>query len=96
MTQRQQLELVLRETEKALEELGKLGGDEVVYKRVGGILVRASKPDVERELNERKETLNLRIKTLERQEGRVVKRLNEMREKIQEALKTREPSGEAG
>lgn len=91
--QRQQLELAMRETERALEELGKVEEGAAVYKSVGGILIKANREELKRELTERKETLDLRIKTVERQEGRVIERLREMREKLQAALKTRQPKG---
>lgn len=91
--QKQQLELALHETERALEELGKLEEGATVYKSVGSILIKAGRDDVKKELTERKETLDLRVKTIERQEGRVIERLKEMRDKLQEALKTRQPPG---
>jgi len=91
--QKQQLELALHETERALEELDKLEEGATVYKSIGGILIKAGRDDVKKELTERKETLDLRIKTIERQEGRVIERLREMRDKLQEALKTRQPPG---
>ena len=87
LSQRQQLELLLRETERALEELGKLPEDAVVYKSVGTILVKSEKAVLQKDLAEQKETLDLRIKTLERQGERAVQRLREMRDKIDEALK---------
>lgn len=96
LVQKQQLELALRETERALSELGKLKEGVPIYRTLGSILIKTDRPEVEKELNERKETLDLRIKTIERQEARLVKRLNEMRVKLQEALKSREPSGAAG
>ena len=86
MTQRQQLEVLLRETERALEELAKLKDDAVVYKNVGTILIKSEPGQLQRSLGEQKETLGLRIKTLERQEERVVQRLQEMRGKLEEAL----------
>jgi len=87
MTQRQQLELLLRETERALEELDKLQEGAPVYKSVGTILVKSEREELKKSLNEQKETLDLRIKTLGRQEERVVQRLREMREKLEVALK---------
>jgi len=95
MTQRQQLELLLRETERALEELGKLQEGAAVYKSVGTILVKSEREDLKKSLTEQKETLDLRIKTLGRQEERVVQRLREMRGKLDEALKGKQPGGEA-
>lgn len=94
-TQRQQLELLLRETERALEELGKLQEGATVYKSVGTILVKSEREELKKSLGEQKETLGLRIKTLERQEERVVQRLREMREKLEGSLKGRQPSEEA-
>ncbi len=97
MAQKQQLELILKETEKALEELDKLQEDATVYKSVGSILVKADRAALKTELADDKEPLDLRIKTVERQEERVVTRLREMRDKLQEALKGKGPSsGEAG
>ncbi len=97
VAQKQQLELILRETERAVEELDKLPEGSTVYKSVGGILVKADRGAVKKELTENKETLDLRIKTIERQEERVLGRLREMRDKIQEALKAKQPTGgEAG
>ena len=97
MAQKQQLELILKETEKAIEELDKLQEGATVYKSVGSILIKADRVVLKKELTDDKETLDLRIKTIERQEERVVTRLHEMRDKLQEALKTKGPSsGEAG
>jgi prefoldin beta subunit len=89
--QKQQLELALHETERALGEVDKLEPSATVYKSVGGILIKAGRDEVKKELTERKETLDLRVKTVERQEGRVIERLREMRDKLQEALKSRQP-----
>ena len=87
INQRQQLEMLLRETERAHEELSKLPDDNVVYKSVGTILVKSNKVDLQKNLAEQKETLDLRVKTLERQGERAVQRLKEMQVKIDEALK---------
>ena len=90
-TQKQQLELTALETKRALEELEKLREDAVVYKSVGSILVKADREELKRELGEQKETLELRVKTIGRQEERVLERLREMRERLQEVLKERPP-----
>ncbi len=95
MNQRQQLDMLLRETERAHEELTKLPDDAVVYKSVGTILVKSNKADLQKNLAEQKETLDLRIKTLERQGERAIQRLKEMQGKIDEALKGQNPEGMA-
>ena len=91
INQRQQLEMLLRETERAHEELSKLPDDNVVYKSVGTILVKSNKTELQKNLAEQKETLDLRVKTLERQGERAVQRLKEMQVKIDEALKGQKP-----
>jgi len=91
VNQRQQLEMLLRETERAHEELSKLPDDNVVYKSVGAILVKSNKAELQKSLAEQKETLDLRVKTLERQGERAVQRLKEMQVKIDEALKGQNP-----
>ncbi|MDH5443337.1 MAG: prefoldin subunit beta [Hadesarchaea archaeon] len=95
MSQKQQLELIMRETERALEELDKLQEGAAVYKSVGTILVKSEREELKKSLSEHKETLDLRIKTLERQEERVVQRLREMREKLEGALKGKQLGEEA-
>ncbi|MHA1650122.1 MAG: prefoldin subunit beta [Candidatus Helarchaeota archaeon] len=87
VNQRIQLEAQLKETERALAELDQLEEtNAVVYKSIGAILVKAKKEKVKEELDDRKETLNMRIKTIMRQEERTKKELEEKRKEIQVAL----------
>lgn len=86
-TQRAQLQGLITEIEKALEELSKVTDDTPVYKATGRLLIKRSRQEIQKELQEEKETLELRVRVLSRQEERVVERLQEMREKLQEMLK---------
>ncbi|MCS4541345.1 MAG: prefoldin subunit beta [Euryarchaeota archaeon] len=86
INQKFQLQLQLKETERALEELGKLTTESEVYKSVGVLLIKSDKPVLEKELNEKKETLDLRIKTIEKQEERIRKRLEELQQQLRQAL----------
>jgi prefoldin beta subunit len=96
-SQRFQLELQLKEVERSLGEVNKLGDDAEIYKSVGAILLRSTTPAVKEELTEKKETLELRIKTLKKQEEKVQQRLREMQQKIRQELKSAEPGiGGAG
>ena len=65
LAQRQQVELELSETDKALEELGKASASEDVYKFAGNLLVKVKKEDVVKELNEKKELGNTRKMVLQ-------------------------------
>ncbi|WP_457554748.1 prefoldin subunit beta [Candidatus Pyrohabitans sp.] len=88
-TQRLQMELQLKEVARALDEVQKLGEDAEVYRSVGNLLIKSTRDDVEKELKERKETLELRISTLKRQEEKVTSRLKELQVKIQDAIRSR-------
>jgi len=77
---------LLRDTEQALQELEKIGEDAPVYKAVGNILVKEKKEDVVKELTEKKETYEIRIKTLQRQEEKLRERFAETQKKLQGML----------
>ncbi len=86
ISQRAQVEAMLRETEQAIEELNKVSDDAVIFKSVGNVLVRESREKVLKELTEKKETYEIRIKTLQRQEEKLRERFAETQKKIQEML----------
>jgi prefoldin beta subunit len=87
VTQKQQVEIELSETDKALAELEKSTDDTPVYKTVGSILVKSSKQTLLAELKERKELMATRVTVLGKQEDRTRERLKEIQEKLQERLK---------
>lgn len=86
LAQKQNVQAELREVENVLAELEKLPDNIELYKNVGHILIRTSKEDVIKELNERKEILELRMKTLEKQEAYLQKQYDELRRKVTEEL----------
>jgi len=87
MQQRQQIELRLREVDEALEELGKTEDKTAIYKSIGAILIKTKgKSEVTKELKSDKESLELRKATLDKQEGRIKEKLNEMQSKVQSSL----------
>lgn len=81
-----QVEALLRDAENALEELEKLDENPVIYRAVGALMIKASKGDVKEDLSEKKETYDLRLKTLERQEERVQKKYQQLQQQLREAL----------
>lgn len=99
LAQKQQVELELGETEKALEELGKASDSEAIYKFAGNLLVKVKKEDVVKELNEKKELANTRKMVLAKQETRFRESLKDLQSKIDDAVKTKpsqvQPPGDA-
>jgi len=86
VTQKQQLELELTETEQALSELEKLDETAIIYKSIGSLLVKAEKAKVTIELTERKELLNTRISVLGKQEERLRTQAKDLQARLQKDL----------
>jgi prefoldin beta subunit len=84
LAEKQTLEAEANEVKNALTELSKT--KEEVYKILGGIMVRADKNQLIKELEEKEKILSLKIKALEKQEDIITKKSDEMREKIQQSL----------
>ncbi|MCL4308958.1 MAG: prefoldin subunit beta [Candidatus Thermoplasmatota archaeon] len=85
--QRLQFDLKLREIKHTLEELKTLPETTVLYRPVGGLLVRAKdRSEVEKLLTEDEETLAVRLKAVERQENGLKERYTSMQREITEAL----------
>lgn len=91
VSQRQRLELELGETERALKGLETVQLDMKIYKSIGTILVEREKGSVVKELGERKELLELRLKTLGGQEDKARKRVAELQKALQKELGIESP-----
>jgi prefoldin beta subunit len=77
----------MREVDEALEELDKTEDKTPVYKSIGAILIKMKgKGEITKELKSDKESLDLRKATLDKQEGRIKEKLNELQSKVQNAL----------
>ncbi|MCQ5336806.1 MAG: prefoldin subunit beta [Candidatus Methanomethylicia archaeon] len=86
LLRKQQFEIELREVERAIQECSKLSDDALIYQSIGNLLFKTEKSKVMSELNEKKEELELRIKTIEKQEQRLRQQLEELRKTIQASL----------
>lgn len=81
-SQKQQLQFQASALKNALDELEKTS-EKKVYKAVGNILIQAPVTDVKKELKENKESTDLRIKTLQKQEDSLVSKLNKLRRELE-------------
>jgi prefoldin beta subunit len=85
--QRLQIDLRVREIGHTIDELKTVSEDSVVYRPVGGLLVKAkNKKEVEDLLTEEKETLEVRLKAVERQENHLKERYTTMQDELTKAL----------
>jgi len=87
MMQKQQIELEIVETERALEELSKTTTSDSIYKAAGPLLIKSEKDIIEKDLTEKKELANTRVMVLGKQELRVKENLKEVENKINQMLK---------
>lgn len=87
VSQKQQLDIELAETDRAIAELEKIADGTPVYKNVGNLMVKADRLVLLTELKERKEILNTRVTVLGKQEERTRERVKEIQERLQERLK---------
>lgn len=92
LMQKQQVELERDETQKALEELGKAGAGEQIYKYAGNLLVKVEKEAIVKELTEKKELGDTRAMVLSKQETRFRESLKDLQTKIDDAVKGKPPA----
>jgi len=85
MMQKQAFTMELSETENALEEITKSKDD--VYKLVGNIMIKTDKSTIEKELKQKNDLLQLRLKSIEKQETDISKEAEELREEVMKKIK---------
>tara|TARA_Y100000310_G_scaffold248747_1_gene254671 strand:- start:2683 stop:3003 length:321 start_codon:yes stop_codon:yes gene_type:complete len=83
LAQRQQFQQSLLELESALGELDKT---KEAYKIIGNIMVATEKEDLKKDLAQKKESMELRIKTLEKQETEVKEKAKKLQEEVLKEL----------
>ena len=83
LAQRQQFQQSLLEIESALGELDKT---KEAYKIIGNIMVATEKEDLKKDLAQKKESMELRIKTLEKQETEVKEKAKKLQEEVLKEL----------
>lgn len=94
LLRKQQYEAELREVEKAITEIEKLPQDAKIYKSVGNFLIQQSRDAALQELKDRKELLELHVKTLTRQESMLREQLEKLRDEINKELAKLRGGGE--
>ena len=85
LIQKQAFQFELSETTSALEEI-KNTKDEV-YKLIGQVMIKSSKKEIEKNLEHKKELLNLRINSIDKQEEKLKKDTESIRSEVLKHLK---------
>ena len=84
LAQKQQFQMQLVEIESALGELEK---SSEAYKIVGNIMVASNREDLKADLKSKKEVLDLRLKTLERQENQIREKAEKLQAEVLKKIK---------
>jgi len=86
-TQKIQLEAQVRELDRTIVELEKVMDDSAVFKNVGSLLIQVKdRPALVTELKEQKETAEVRVKTIDRQDKHLRERHKSLQDQITQAL----------
>jgi prefoldin beta subunit len=86
LQQKAQYELAVREAKRAQEEIKDSSDDAVMYMSVGTVMMQKKKEVVDAKLTEKVETLELRIKSLEKQEKMLQGKFEQLQNQIKAAL----------
>lgn len=84
LLQKQQFQKQLAEFDSALKELETSSN---AYKIVGNIMVASKKPDLKKDIQNKKEILDLRLKNFEKQEQILKQKTEELQQKVMEEMK---------
>ena len=80
LMQKQAFQLESNETENALKEISESKGE--IYKVFGRIMVQSDRSNLEKDLLKRKELINLRLKSIEKQAEELSKSIEKLRKEI--------------
>ena len=80
--QRQQMAIQVEVIKASLEEL-KETKEKTVMKIIGNIMISKTVDEMKKELKEQQESFELRVKTLDKQEETIMKKLNSIRSQVE-------------
>lgn len=80
LLQKQAFQMELSETQSALKEIEKSG--EEIFKIIGQLMIKTDKKSIKEELSNKENLLNLRVKSLEKQETSFAEKLENLRKEV--------------
>lgn len=88
-TQKIQLSAKITEVEKTIEEIKKSSKDALLFKNIGSVFIKVEDISaLEKELVEEKDTLEIKVRSLERQEEQLSTRFHTLRDELTKAMKS--------
>lgn len=89
LSQKAQYEMVVRDARRAQEEIKDLPDDAAMYMSVGNVMIQKKKDVVNTRLSEKVESLELRIKSLEKQEKLLQGKFEQLQTQIKAVLESK-------
>jgi len=86
LSQKAQYEMAVREAKRAQEEIKDAADDATMYLSVGTVMVQKKKDVIDQKLVEKVEMLELRIKSLEKQEKLLQGKFEQLQAQIKSAI----------
>jgi prefoldin beta subunit len=86
LSQKAQYEMAVREAKRAQEEISDAAEDSVMYLSVGTVMMQKKKEVINAKLTEKIESIELRIKSLERQEQMLQGKFEQLQAQIKAAI----------
>jgi len=86
LSQKAQYEIAVREAKRAQEEISDSADDSVMFMSVGTVMMQKKKEVVNTKLTEKIETLEMRIKSLEKQEKMMQGKFEQLQAQIKAAI----------
>ena len=86
LQQKAQYEMAVHEAKRAQEEISDAAEDAVMYLSVGTVMMQKKKEIINTKLTEKVETLELRIKSLEKQEKMLQGKFEQLQAQIKAAI----------
>lgn len=87
MSQKIRMDAMLKEMDMTIEELKKVPQDGIVYKSVGSLMIKVNDaPALLKEIEEDKETTEIRVKSLDRQEKMLKEKFQSVQEQLNRAI----------
>ncbi len=78
--QKQSFQIEISETQSALKEIE--NSEDEIFKMVGQLMIKSNKAKVKEELVNKEKFLDIRIKSIEKQENYLTEKLEKLREEI--------------
>ena len=87
LLQKQVFQVELIETNNALEGIKKTKAGEDIFKIIGSLMIKSKKAELEKELEQKRDLLNLRLKAIESQEKDLGDKLINIRKEVLKTYK---------